>query len=280
MVKDTRLDCTYRKGRCRFWYQWCLLPLLNSRWPSLSGHGTVPSCNTRSGDILVGCKAGCDSAPCMNGAVCEEHWTSYTCHCANSVAHFGENCQHSQYSTKIWKTINTLQTTSIQVCVRVTKVHGTNAFTVTDLNADLVHILEKSSYLQFDQGRTEPDLLNSNILFSFRTTQPAALLLYMHDELNNFIQLEMVDEAILALRYNSWDSVHAVNMTLPRLNDGTWQQVSMSLQPDVVHLMVNAHQATFPVDREKLTSFDQTPFDNGLPGKRQKYPLQWASMLN
>ena len=51
----------------------------------------------------------------------------------------------------------------------------------------------------------EPDLdvLGSEYYFSFRTTQKGALLLYVHDHYNNFIQMDVEDGETFHLSYNN-----------------------------------------------------------------------------
>lgn len=46
--------------------------------------------------LSLGCSPTCSSNPCMNGAVCEEHWSSYSCRCANPFSQSGPNCEFGE----------------------------------------------------------------------------------------------------------------------------------------------------------------------------------------
>ncbi|GAB1611097.1 hypothetical protein Ahia01_001396700 [Argonauta hians] len=149
------------------------------------------------GRVYPGCTAECVAAPCQNGGTCEELWGNYNCHCVNTLSHLGYNCENN-------------------------------------IDEDMVTFSGKSdSYLYFDQSAS-PRVLDSSILLSFRTRASHGLLLYLHDNYNNFVQLELRNDRQVALTYNSFSDVKTAVLRLPAapgasspsyLNDGQWHQV-------------------------------------------------------
>ncbi|XP_064606829.1 axotactin-like isoform X1 [Liolophura sinensis] len=141
----------------------------------------------KSDEVEAGCTASCQSSPCQHGATCEEAWGQYTCHCLNTWSHLGSNCQQN-----------------------------------IDENMATIDGAEHS-YLEVNV--TTPRVLSGTLVFSFRTFQANALLFYMHDHFNNFIQLELRNAREILLLYNSLTYIIDEFIPVRDLNDGNWKQV-------------------------------------------------------
>nr|KAG5714141.1 hypothetical protein BaRGS_020469 [Batillaria attramentaria] len=71
-----------------------------------------------------------------------------------------------------------------------------------DLNQDAVTMSGgTSSFLKFDLTQY-PGILDKTIVLSFRTTQSNALLLYAHDHMSNFLQMELQQGNTIVFTYN------------------------------------------------------------------------------
>lgn len=86
----------------------------------------------------------------------------------------------------------------------------------TDIDEDMVTFMgTNTSYLFYDKTN-QPSILNDTIVMSFRTIKMNALLLYMHDNYENFVQLELVKENRIVLTFNSFDSVVSASLECSR----------------------------------------------------------------
>ncbi|KAJ8305373.1 hypothetical protein KUTeg_015918 [Tegillarca granosa] len=151
---------------------------------------------------------------CMRGLMYNDKFHDLTtfidprCNCTNPWAHSGHNC-------------------------------GIN------INEDTVTFKGTStSYLEVD-APVDEHLLKSNIILSFRTFKPSALLLYMYDELNNFVQLEIKGGTRLVLSYNHFEKIISDSIEIGGLTNGQWRQVVIdgSLEHSV-KLMVDSKDHT------------------------------------
>lgn len=78
---------------------------------------------------------------------------------------------------------------------------------ITDINDEAVSFnRSENSYLMTNLG-TDFNLLESTILLSVRSTQHRALLFYLYDSYNNFMQLELQNANALKLSYNNFDEI-------------------------------------------------------------------------
>ena len=85
----------------------------------------------------------------------------------------------------------------------------------TDINTDSVEMSTENSYLSYELTDFDHDPLLHDLVFSFRTTQPRALLLYAHDHMSNFVQLEIRERDQLVLTYNSLHDIKENVVNVP-----------------------------------------------------------------
>lgn len=98
----------------------------------------------------------------------------------------------------------------------------------TDIDEDMVTFVgTNTSYLFYDKTN-QPSILNDTIVMSFRTIKMNALLLYMHDNYDNFVQLELVKENRIVLTFNSFDSVISASLECSRKHHSFLTQFSHS----------------------------------------------------
>ncbi|XP_060074031.1 axotactin-like isoform X2 [Ylistrum balloti] len=180
-------------------------------------------------EVKPGCTASCWTDPCQNGARCVEGWGTYQCICSNSWAHMGHSCE-------------------------------------ININEDAVSFNGSiTSFLEIDNG-DDLSMLESTIIVSFRTTNPRALLLYIYDHLNNFIQLEVTGPRRLRLSYNHFDVIKEGVLFTDGLDDGTWKQaVIQFLQGGDrgVKLILDGLQTIVPFRTLKLSQYSDQPFNTG-----------------
>lgn len=86
---------------------------------------------------------------------------------------------------------------------------------LADINVDSIEMRTTESFLAYLLPDYMEDPLRSELVLSFRTSQPKALLLYAHDHLNNFIQLEVRSRDSLAVVYNSGADIKEAVVSLP-----------------------------------------------------------------
>ncbi|XP_072016174.1 axotactin-like isoform X2 [Amphiura filiformis] len=189
--------------------------------------------------IQPGCKSKCAKNPCKNGAQCVDKWTSYECVCAHP-AQKGKNCE-------------------------------------IDNTKDMVSFSEPTVHLEYTPSSTE--FLTSNLHLSFRTYQSDALIFYANDHLHNFVQLELMDSAVLIFKYNSGRQIvevmvdsrdvstddsesNSTDTMAMLLNDGAWVDVSIERDAEITVLKVNGEmmqEAGEPVNL--LTQYHDDPFN-------------------
>lgn len=165
--------------------------------------------------VNIGCLAACHEKPCQNGGTCVEQWGSYKCVCINKWSHLGYNCENN-------------------------------------IDEDMVTFVgTNTSYLFYDKTN-QPSILNDTIVMSFRTIKMNALLLYMHDNYDNFVQLELVKENRIVLTFNSFDSVISASLECSRnLNNEKWHQIVAEVLEQGTRLQVGNDEITIPHKRFK-----------------------------
>jgi hypothetical protein len=75
---------------------------------------------------------------------------------------------------------------------------------------------EETAFLDF-RVSANPLEMDERIIFSFRTQVYKALIFYMYDELNNFIQLEVVGGKKLRLSRNNFQQIFFTDIEVPGL---------------------------------------------------------------
>ncbi|VDI54244.1 Hypothetical predicted protein [Mytilus galloprovincialis] len=181
-------------------------------------------------EVSAGCTASCESNPCQNQAKCIEHWGSYTCICTNRWAHWGDSCERNMNKDEI-------------------SFDGT-----------------ATSFLDLE-GFKGDNLLDSTIILSFRTYDSKAILLYIHDAMNNFLQLELEKGNKLKLSFNHFKTIVSESLVYNSFNDGEWKQIVIQEQIDknnlhVTKMFVNSpdNMVIVPYSRLKLPTYSYTPF--------------------
>nr|XP_022313523.1 contactin-associated protein-like 5 isoform X4 [Crassostrea virginica] len=173
-------------------------------------------------NILSGCRPRCSPDPCQNGARCVEMWNDYRCICTNEWAHSGQSCE-----------INI----------------NNNAVTVTGDSEAFFDLRVSSNPLEMEE----------RIVFSFRTQMYRALIFYMYDELNNFIQLEVVESRKLRFTRNNFQQIFYKDIEVPGITQPTWKQVV--LEPSKI--IVDGEVTFLGLSNNKMeTGYSTDPFAN------------------
>ncbi|XP_052058141.1 axotactin-like isoform X6 [Mytilus californianus] len=181
-------------------------------------------------EVSAGCTASCESKPCQNQAKCIEHWGSYTCICTNKWAHWGDSCERNINKDQI-------------------SFDGT-----------------ATSFLDLE-GFKGDNLLDSTIILSFRTYDSRAILLYIHDAMNNFLQLELEKGDRLKLSFNHFKTIVSESLIYNSFNDGEWKQIVIQERINknnlaVTKMFVNSpdNMVIVPYSRLKLPTYSSAPF--------------------
>lgn len=176
--------------------------------------------------ISAGCKSSCWPNPCEHGGTCKEEWGDYTCLCQDPWAHQGRNCEHN-------------------------------------LNQDAVTFSgETTSFLKFDMTQYS-GMLDKTIVLSFRTLETEALLLYAHDHLSNFVQMELQQGNTVVFTYNSDNAIVRGSITAPgNLNDGKWKQVIAQEYYNLTKLIMGEQSTIIEFKRVKLNTYSMDPFQD------------------
>ncbi|XP_041351941.1 contactin-associated protein-like 2 [Gigantopelta aegis] len=180
--------------------------------------------------LNTGCMSSCWPNPCANGGVCLEEWGTYTCQCSDKWSHHGINCE-------------------------------------VDINLDAVTLGGKNNSFLFFDMTDRSEILDRTIILSFRTFQEEALLLYIHDQLNNFVQMELVDSRSIAISYNTFDQIIRELVTVDGiLNDGKWKQIVAEDFFNLTKLQIEGVERVINFRRVKLVDYSAHPFT----GSRQQ----------
>ena len=187
--------------------------------------------------LNTGCMSSCWPNPCANGGVCLEEWGTYTCQCSDKWSHHGINCE-------------------------------------VDINLDAVTLGGKNDSFLFFDMTDRPEILDRTIILSFRTFQEEALLLYIHDQLNNFVQLELVESNSIAISYNNFNQIIKELVTVDGvLNDGNWKQLVAEDFFNLTKLHIEGVELVINFRRLKLVEYSAHPFT----GSRQQETVQFRA---
>ena len=117
-------------------------------------------------NIESGCRPYCKPNLCANQGHCVEKWGTYECRCANAIAHSGRNCE-------------------------------------VNINENSATFKRAPAFLRkrFPTDEKMHALLTDDLIFSFRTHEKSALLLYAHDRVGNFLQVH-IEDANVIFTYN------------------------------------------------------------------------------
>jgi hypothetical protein len=156
------------------------------------------------------CQSSCSPNPCQNDAECLDRFGAYECNCANPVAHSGKHCE-----------------SNINV----------NPVTFANTTGDAY------IYMKTLPGQ----VLQDSIVLSFRTHRPTGILLYTHDNFNNFLQLHLSGGNAVILTFNTGNQIKQLQVKSHGLSDGRWHQLHLNRkQSSKIILTVNLdHSATF-----------------------------------
>ncbi|XP_061182173.1 axotactin-like isoform X3 [Saccostrea echinata] len=172
--------------------------------------------------IQSGCRPHCSPDPCQNGGHCVEKWNDYQCTCTNKWAHSGHSCE-----------ININE----------------NVVTITG---------EQAAYFDL-RISSNPLEMENRIIFSFHTQVREALIFYMYDELNNFIQLEVVEGKKLRFSRNNFRQIFYTDIEVPGITEPTWKQVVL----DPSKINIDGKITYLNLANNKLESgYSSNPFAN------------------
>ncbi|XP_055356839.1 axotactin-like isoform X2 [Paramacrobiotus metropolitanus] len=158
----------------------------------------------KSSQIRRECQSSCSPNPCKNNAECFDKFGGiYECICANPIAHSGAQCEHD---------INT------------------KVFSLTNSTGSAFAYLKNS---------VPGDILRENISISFRTHRRTGILLYAHDNNNNFVQLHLQEGRKVIMTLNSANSIRRLEVTRDGLSDGRWHQLHVGRWENRVDLSVD-----------------------------------------
>ncbi|EJD74735.1 CBR-ITX-1 protein, partial [Loa loa] len=154
------------------------------------------------------CMNKCQLHHCQHESRCEEDFATDTVHCVckNAIVHSGHLCQNSvNYGTEV-------------------SFHDS-----------------KEAFLKAE-NITIANALMQRIIFSFRTDQRDALLIYLHDQLYNFIQVHLSDHSHMVLTLNFNRTIYRCEVIAKIGNEYSrmkWIQVMIFQWSDSVELNVN-----------------------------------------
>ena len=118
-----------------------------------------------------------------------------------------------------------------------------------------------SSYILVKTLKLDP--FNQDILLSFRSHAPSGILLYVHDNLHNFIQLHLENGQQVVFTFNNADKIHqlvAVSGEEVSFSDGKWHQIHVKREQFNTTLTVDyqfTRSVELPDGSHPLTSYSR-----------------------
>ncbi|KAK6631049.1 hypothetical protein RUM44_003221 [Polyplax serrata] len=184
-------------------------------------------------EIIKDCKPTCDPNPCKNGAKCKELWSKYECVCENRWAHIGEHCE-------------------------------------TNINTKALTFLREESFLKKNYIRNIPNdvadilrnLARQNILVNLRTYDQNSLVLYVNDNLNNFIQLYVDGGMYVVFKFNDGNEIKTLRIQDPGVSSGKSVQVAVIRNETMTTLHVNDQQVSVESSHRALAVYSNRPWIN------------------
>ncbi|CAD5205394.1 unnamed protein product [Bursaphelenchus okinawaensis] len=157
-----------------------------------------------TGGVKYGCVNSCENTTCPEQMKCVEDFVNSSghCECKDSLTQYGERCEFD--------------------------INVDSEISFHDAN---------SAFLQYVNDELPSNPLTSNLVLSFRTDQRKALLLYAHDQFDNFIQIHLQSEYRLVLTISNESEVKSCEVMASYSNDFSkmrWIQLSVKQRPDSI----------------------------------------------
>uniref|UniRef100_A0A7E4WDY0 EGF-like domain-containing protein n=1 Tax=Panagrellus redivivus TaxID=6233 RepID=A0A7E4WDY0_PANRE len=187
------------------------------------------------------CPSLCYANKCEQNSRCIEHFETGTvsCECKNKYVHFGDRCE---------KNLNTDSEVSF---------HDRNI-----------------GFLEYPGNSLPANPVISTIVFSVRTDQRRALLLYAHDQSDNFVQVHLSDEYSIYLTLSNYTgdgkaevlSCGVISNKFSEFSDMRWLQIIVERTPTRTTLSVDDEQCQI------LGPINPAPEDTRIKDYSSKYP--------
>ncbi|KAI8495819.1 hypothetical protein Bbelb_262350 [Branchiostoma belcheri] len=192
-----------------------------------------PRLRDSSPGVQTGCRHSCDPNPCLYGGTCVDNWEEYTCACADPTAQSGQHCENN-------------------------------------INLDSATFLRENAFLLFEESQNS--VLYSGLRYGFRTFAPDAVLMYAHDHLNNFVQLEVRGGDTLTVSFNSLNEIKEFTVKVAGISSGEWVDVIISRSDNYLNIAANKTRESEFAPVNLLTVYSQDPFPGYSESIRPERP--------
>lgn len=199
-------------------------------------------------EIIKDCKPSCVPNPCKNGGQCKELWSNFQCVCKNPWSHVGDFCETSKKSSN--------QSSSFI------------KFLVSDYNEKALTFTNRVSYFKkifvndADGSSILREILKENLLINIRTYDTHSLVLYAHDNFNNFIHLYLTNANEVVYMYNYGNEIVNLTVSNKDLNSGKSIQIAVIRNEHSTVLHVNEFNATLDKGYLLLDEYSNKPWSN------------------